>query len=147
MIGRGQDCDLKISDISVSRNHCQILFINGKFWLQDSGSKFGTLVLARSPAEVLPNTTVGVQVGRTLMIFRTKIEPTTELEPGSYLNKVEEKGRQEYKEVREKAFNKLKQRPRGLLKIDGKYDIKDFDYDEYLYSGQLNDITDNKLEN
>jgi len=24
LIGRGQDCELKVSDISVSRNHCQI---------------------------------------------------------------------------------------------------------------------------
>lgn len=44
-IGRGQDCDLKISDISVSRNHCQINYRDGKFWLQDKQSKFGTLVL------------------------------------------------------------------------------------------------------
>lgn len=49
MIGRGQDCDLKVSDISVSRNHCAIFYNHGRFWLQDSGSKFGTLILTKGP--------------------------------------------------------------------------------------------------
>lgn len=76
LVGRGQDCDLKVSDISVSRNHCQIQFKkekNGsKFWLQDSLSKFGTLALARGLVEILPGTTTGMQIGRTLMIFQTR---------------------------------------------------------------------------
>jgi predicted component of type VI protein secretion system len=29
MVGRGQDCDIKVSDISVSRYHCEIRFRNG----------------------------------------------------------------------------------------------------------------------
>lgn len=59
-IGRGQDCDVKVTDISVSRNHCKISYINGKFFLNDTKSKFGTLLLSRGPIEIHPCTTVGV---------------------------------------------------------------------------------------
>lgn len=59
-LGRGQDCDVKITDISVSRNHCKITYINNKFYLQDTNSKFGTLLLSRGPIAIHPNTTVGV---------------------------------------------------------------------------------------
>lgn len=73
-LGRGQDCDLKVSDISVSRNHCYIQYKNGKFMLQDSGSKFGTLTLTRGRIEVLPDTNIGMQIGRTLVIFQVQTD-------------------------------------------------------------------------
>ena len=43
-IGRGQEVDLHIQDITISRKHLTIEFLNGKFLLKDCGSKFGTLV-------------------------------------------------------------------------------------------------------
>jgi pSer/pThr/pTyr-binding forkhead associated (FHA) protein len=44
-IGRSQDADMRISDISVSRLHSVIRFNkNYEITLEDSGSKFGTLV-------------------------------------------------------------------------------------------------------
>jgi predicted component of type VI protein secretion system len=89
LVGRGQDCDLKVSDISVSRNHCQIQFKkekNGsKFWLQDSLSKFGTLALARGLVEILPGTTTGMQIGRTLMIFQTRSIFQKDLQVGNQI--------------------------------------------------------------
>lgn len=60
MIGRGQDCDIKVSDISVSRYHCEIRYKEGKFWLQDTLSKFGTLALAIKPVEVSSFLTSGM---------------------------------------------------------------------------------------
>lgn len=68
-MGRCHECDVKISDISVSRNHAQIHYKDNKFWLQDTSSKFGTLTLARGRIQVLPGTTLGMQVGRTLLLF------------------------------------------------------------------------------
>jgi pSer/pThr/pTyr-binding forkhead associated (FHA) protein len=59
-IGRGQDCDIKITDISVSRNHCKINFRNGNFFLEDTGSKFGTLLMSRGKIAIHPYTTIGV---------------------------------------------------------------------------------------
>jgi pSer/pThr/pTyr-binding forkhead associated (FHA) protein len=46
-LGRGHDSDLRINDISVSRQHAVIRFKNDGFYLQDNMSKFGTLVLVR----------------------------------------------------------------------------------------------------
>lgn len=86
LIGRGQDCDLKISDISVSRNHCQIHYRDGRFYLQDSSSKFGTLVLSTGLTEIPPDSTVGMQVGRTLLVFQISKELQTEkVKAGSHI--------------------------------------------------------------
>jgi hypothetical protein len=60
LLGRGQDCDLKVSDITVSRNHCTINYKNGKFYLQDQNSKFGTLALSKGRVEILPDTNTGM---------------------------------------------------------------------------------------
>lgn len=70
-LGRGQDCDIKCHDISVSRCHCQIVFKNGQFFLQDKQSKFGTLILTHKRTEIVPETTIAMQIGRSMVIFRT----------------------------------------------------------------------------
>jgi len=73
-VGRGQVCDILLSDVSVSRVHC-LLTIEGKnIYIQDNDSKFGTLVLIQSPnirlTEDLP---LYVQTGRTFFsILATK---------------------------------------------------------------------------
>ena len=46
--GRGIDADLRISDISVSRQHCMIYSTNKEFYLCDNLSKFGTLILIQN---------------------------------------------------------------------------------------------------
>lgn len=43
-MGRGQMCDLNISDISVSRNHSFIVYTKNNFFIHDLNSKFGTLL-------------------------------------------------------------------------------------------------------
>lgn len=48
-MGRGHICDIRISDISVSRLHAMIKFENEKFIMIDNNSKFGTLVLLNNP--------------------------------------------------------------------------------------------------
>ena len=68
-MGRAQECDIKVSDISVSRNHCYIRYNDGKFYLQDISSKFGTLCLNRGKTEIPPGCTMGMQVGRTLFVM------------------------------------------------------------------------------
>jgi pSer/pThr/pTyr-binding forkhead associated (FHA) protein len=45
-VGRGQDCDVRVTDISVSRLHSIIKQSpQGYFFLDDNHSKFGTLAL------------------------------------------------------------------------------------------------------
>jgi predicted component of type VI protein secretion system len=43
-LGRGHDCEIRITDISVSRNHALIKFNGTGFYIFDNKSKFGTLV-------------------------------------------------------------------------------------------------------
>ena len=73
MVGRGHDCDLKISDISVSRKHCKIKFHNSEFFIEDTKSKFGTLARICSGFQVKKNTNVMIQIGRTIfqIIYKT----------------------------------------------------------------------------
>ncbi len=44
VIGRGELCDLKLSDSSVSRRHTQFRFAQGSWYVQDLGSSRGTYV-------------------------------------------------------------------------------------------------------
>ena len=57
---------MRISDISVSRIHSKIYFQDNKLFLEDCGSKFGTLVLAKDEVEISENVKV-IQIGRTLI--------------------------------------------------------------------------------
>lgn len=43
-LGRGHECEIRITDISVSRNHACIKNVGNSFYLFDNKSKFGTLV-------------------------------------------------------------------------------------------------------
>ena len=49
-MGRGHEAGIRINDISVSRNHAEIIFNDNRFYLNDTRSKFGTLVLVRRKA-------------------------------------------------------------------------------------------------
>lgn len=43
-LGRGHECEIRITDISVSRNHAKIKMGMDGFYIYDNKSKFGTLV-------------------------------------------------------------------------------------------------------
>lgn len=65
-LGRGHDADVRISDISVSRLHASIHYIDGEFVLEDNESKFGSLLLAREPVMIRPGQSAHLQVGRSV---------------------------------------------------------------------------------
>lgn len=44
--------DLKLNDSSISRLHSSICFKDGRFYLKDEGSKFGSLILASKEINV-----------------------------------------------------------------------------------------------
>ena len=73
-IGRGLDMQLILNDLSVSRNHCKLtLSENGDILLEDSNSKFGTLVLIQAKAiEILKGQTLTVQAGRAYLNIEYK---------------------------------------------------------------------------
>jgi hypothetical protein len=70
-LGRGHESDVRINDISVSRNHAVINFTDNKFRLEDCTSKFGTLV--RLAETVRLQGKVTVQLGRSLISLEEKL--------------------------------------------------------------------------
>ena len=77
-LGRGHDSDIRISDISVSRNHARIFMKNRKYYMEDMNSKFGTLVLAKNDVG-LSNHNI-FQIGRTLVFLGKEKKPETEIQ-------------------------------------------------------------------
>lgn len=74
-LGRGHECEIRITDISVSRNHALIKCSNGEFTVFDNKSKFGTLVREeRLDLEVSHRVHQGVQIGRTVVTFDLRRE-------------------------------------------------------------------------
>mgnify|MGYP000964050916 CR=1 FL=1 len=74
-LGRGHDCEIRITDISVSRNHAVIKFHAGAFYVFDNKSKFGTLVKEdRMEMALIPDYPQAIQVGRSVVILELKRE-------------------------------------------------------------------------
>ena len=74
-VGRGQVCDILLSDVSVSRIHC-FLVINGKnVYIQDNDSKFGTLILIQSPTiKLVEGLPLHIQIARSFIKLLIKKE-------------------------------------------------------------------------
>lgn len=65
-LGRGHESDVRINDISVSRLHANICFVNNKIRLRDLKSKFGTLALVKRDLQITKKK-INLQIGRTLV--------------------------------------------------------------------------------
>ena len=63
-MGRGDETDMRINDISVSRSHANLILIENKLYIKDLRSKFGTLVLALKDVEI-SNKQINLQIGRS----------------------------------------------------------------------------------
>ena len=71
-IGRGHECQMRISDVSISRLHAFLrMDENGDVFLEDQHSKFGTLVDAETGLDVPNNGNISIQSGRTLITLST----------------------------------------------------------------------------
>jgi pSer/pThr/pTyr-binding forkhead associated (FHA) protein len=67
-LGRGHECEIRISDISVSRNHASIKLNGDGFYIYDNKSKFGTLVRNESAFDLEVGVDgKGIQIGRTFL--------------------------------------------------------------------------------
>ena len=71
-IGRANNSNIRLSDVSVSRNHAKIKYSNGELYLEDISSKFGTLILIQNNVLFLPNKTVSIQTGKSHLIFNLR---------------------------------------------------------------------------
>ncbi len=64
-IGRGQDCDVRLGDVTVSRLHSLLLKTkDNKIILKDAGSKFGTLILLQAKKMLIKNKILSLQIGK-----------------------------------------------------------------------------------
>ncbi|KFG53683.1 FHA domain-containing protein, partial [Toxoplasma gondii FOU] len=75
-LGRGHESDVRIPDVSISRYHATIRFVDGHFQLEDHNSKFGTLVCLRKAFPV-GDVDVALQVGRSVVKFSLDEAPVT----------------------------------------------------------------------
>ena len=69
-IGRANNSDIRLSDVSVSRNHSKISYFDGNFYIDDIGSKFGTLLLIQNNILFLPYKRISIQTGKCHLIFK-----------------------------------------------------------------------------
>ena len=73
-IGRANECELTISELSVSRFHCMIHKEDGELFLEDNSSKFGTLVLIQNNNLVMNNyVPLRVQINKTFIKLKVKL--------------------------------------------------------------------------
>jgi len=78
-IGRSNKAQVRIDDVSMSRVHATIRFQEGRFLLEDGGSKFGTLVAMKPGQPLDACSTVSIQAGRTVLSLST--QPSLSKEP------------------------------------------------------------------
>ena len=71
-LGRSNDSDVRMTDISVSRNHASLKLYNGHLYLQDNSSKFGTLVHLQNEVIVLPLKQLAIQSGKLYLFFNLR---------------------------------------------------------------------------
>lgn len=71
-MGRANDSDVRMTDISISRNHASLKLINGSFYLIDNHSKFGTLVQVQNDVAILPEKQISFQCGKVFLSCNLK---------------------------------------------------------------------------
>ena len=71
-IGRRISNDITISDISVSRKQAAITLKNGKVYVEDCDSKFGTFVKVNSTIPVPSSYKLPIQIEKKIFFFQLK---------------------------------------------------------------------------
>lgn len=71
-IGRSNDSDVRLSDISISRHHANLHISKNDFYIEDNDAKFGTLILLDSSLSFILQKPVGLQIGKHFIIMEIK---------------------------------------------------------------------------
>lgn len=69
-IGRSNDSDIRLSDISISRYHANITEEEDGLYLNDNKSKFGSLFLLDCHIKPIMFKSIGIQVGRHFLLIK-----------------------------------------------------------------------------
>jgi len=69
IIGRGEDSDLMLPNISVSRHHAQVVFHDGVASIEDLGSSNGTMVNGKSVKDATLSSGDEIVLGKFQMVY------------------------------------------------------------------------------
>ncbi|MCA8991896.1 MAG: FHA domain-containing protein [Planctomycetaceae bacterium] len=75
LIGRGSQCDIQLDDPSASRVHCRLLARDGKVFLTDAGSRWGTYVNGQRVTECELRPGDQITVGETTLTLQAEGTP------------------------------------------------------------------------
>ena len=78
VIGRAEGCDLRLNDAQCSRRHCVVEHRPSGLWVEDLGSRGGTLVLGREfrgSGALVPPGGARVRLGGTELVFQIREAP------------------------------------------------------------------------
>jgi serine/threonine protein kinase len=82
LVGRTADCDLRLNDAQCSRRHCSLELRPGGLWVEDLGSRGGTVVLGRNfqgGGALIPLAGARVELGGTELRFEVQASPALPL--------------------------------------------------------------------
>ncbi len=84
LVGRGEDCDLRVDHKSVSKRHCVLVRTDGLVLLRDLGSTNGTRVNGTRVrrAALLPNDQIAFANFRFTLVFGSMAVKPKAAEPG-----------------------------------------------------------------
>ena len=125
-MGRAQNNELRINDISISRNHAEInISKDEKVHIRDCKSKFGTLVLMKSPESISssPDSLTTYQIGRSVLVFNNMLIKS------SWVNSI----------WRKFSKSKTKRKELDVSKSKNKYEVS-------KHSGEANLILEIEIE-
>ena len=72
-LGRSNECDLSIAELSVSRYHCILHKEEGDLYIEDNNSKFGTLILIQNNKLVMNEfVPLRLQINKTFIKLKVK---------------------------------------------------------------------------
>ena len=73
IIGRSNDCDIRLIDNSISRNHSILTIKDNKLYIKDMDSKFGTgILLQNTNLKFIDEAAISIQLGRSILSFYQK---------------------------------------------------------------------------
>jgi hypothetical protein len=106
-IGRANECELSLPELSVSRFHCIIHKDNGQLFLEDNTSKFGSLILVQNKNMIVNDLMpLKLQVNKTFIKFKLNLPFSLSLFCCGRQNTIEGK-KFDYHEQNKKGFDIL----------------------------------------
>ena len=75
IIGRSNDCDIRLVDNSISRSHSVLTIKDKKLYIKDMNSKFGTgILLQNKNLKFIDEAIISIQLGRSILTFYQRIK-------------------------------------------------------------------------